>query len=294
MGNNGSTDVTPIVPCQCQTEQVIASSGKKGMKFIAWPKACKSTPTHATQVKPRTSNHEPSSAEEAVMSLKQGNRRYLEQISKTVGMTRRQSKELRSTLANFGQNPSAVVIGCADSRCPVETLFDAHPGELFVLRNAGNTCVGAEGSIVGSVEYAVGCLGTRLVLVLGHTKCGAIAGATKVAMSKTAAQASPQLKRNNSMLDTMLCGLTPVALKAQKALPANATTDEIAAYAVRLNIYHTLDLLLVHSKALREKVGNGDVQLRGAIFDIHTGEVKFIGPPAGQSDEHPSMVSIDA
>merc|ERR1719301_83071 len=87
------------------------------------------------------------------------------------------------SLATDGQSPSpmAAVIGCADSRVPVEIVFDAQPGDLFILRNAGNTCSCAEGSIVGSLEYCIGNLRTPLVLVLGHTKCGALAGATQLA-----------------------------------------------------------------------------------------------------------------
>merc|ERR1719310_592055 len=91
---------------------------------------------------------------------------------------------LMRSLADDGQSPMAAIIGCADSRVPVEIVFDAQPGDLFVLRNAGNTCMCAEGSIVGSTEYCIGHLRTPLVLVLGHTKCGAVAGATKMACSK--------------------------------------------------------------------------------------------------------------
>ena len=66
----------------------------------------------------------------------------------------------------------AAVFGCADSRAPIDTIFDAYPGDLFILRNAGNTCSRAEGSMVGSLEYAISALDTKLILVLGHTKCG--------------------------------------------------------------------------------------------------------------------------
>ena len=81
-------------------------------------------------------------------------------------------------LATKGQAPHTAIVGCADSRCPLETLFDALPGDLFVLRNAGNTCTHAEGSILGSLEFCTGVLNTKLIFVLGHTNCGAIKGAT--------------------------------------------------------------------------------------------------------------------
>merc|ERR1712232_809732 len=116
---------------------------------------------------------------EALEMLKDGNVRYVEGRP----FERSFDADSREALAQYGQNPFATIIGCADSRCPLEILFDAVPGDLFVLRNAGNTVEHAEGSIVGSVEYSVGHLHTNLVLVLGHTRCGAIAGATSTALS---------------------------------------------------------------------------------------------------------------
>merc|ERR1711879_820975 len=118
-------------------------------------------------------------AEEALEMLKDGNVRYVEGRP----FERSFDADSRKALAQYGQNPFATIIGCADSRCPIEILFDVQPGDIFVLRNAGNTCTQAEGSMVGSVEYSVGHLHTKLVLVLGHTRCGAIAGATQAALS---------------------------------------------------------------------------------------------------------------
>merc|ERR1712050_599342 len=101
-------------------------------------------------------------------------------------------------------------------RCPLEILFDCQPGDLFVLRNAGNTCTHAEGSMVGSVEYSVGALGTNLILVLGHTKCGAIAGATKTMISNRGCSTTPK----SSTLDILLQDLGPVAMQAESELGA--------------------------------------------------------------------------
>ena len=79
---------------------------------------------------------------------------------------------MRKELERDGQAPHSAILGCADSRCPLETIFDTLPGDIFVLRNAGNTCTHAEGSMVGSLEFCTGKLGARLILVLGHTKPG--------------------------------------------------------------------------------------------------------------------------
>merc|ERR1712187_667740 len=145
-------------------------------------------------------------AEEALGMLKEGNLRYVEGRP----LERSFDADARRALAQYGQNPFATIIGCADSRCPLEILFDVQPGDIFVLRNAGNTCIHAEGSMVGSVEYSVGHLHTNLVLVLGHTRCGAIAGATTVAMSAKSRSKSDDAQ--SSVLGKFLGGLEPVAL----------------------------------------------------------------------------------
>ena len=109
----------------------------------------------------------------ALKNLKEGNARFVKgaPIAKV-------DKSMREALALKGQAPHTALVGCADSRVPLETVFDALPGDLFVLRNAGNTCTHAEGSILGSLEFCTGALKTQLIFVLGHTNCGAIKGAT--------------------------------------------------------------------------------------------------------------------
>merc|ERR1712048_1254493 len=211
-------------------------------------------------------------AGEALGMLKEGNLRYVEGQP----LERIFDANARRALAEHGQNPFATIIGCADSRCPLEILFDVQPGDIFVLRNAGNTCTHAEGSMVGSVEYSVGHLHTNLVLVLGHTRCGAIAGATSTALSAKSGSKSDDAQ--STTLDKLLSGLGPVALQAAAELPADATVDEVAAHAVKVNAFHTIEKLLTYSKPLREKVTQGDVVLQGAIYDIVSGQVEFLGP----------------
>ena len=100
---------------------------------------------------------------------------------------------MRKALVKEGQAPHTAIIGCADSRAPLETVFDAMPGDIFVLRNAGNTCTHAEGSMVGSLEFCLGALNTKMVLVLGHTACGAIKGATSTYLQAKSGN-KPQVK----------------------------------------------------------------------------------------------------
>jgi len=209
-------------------------------------------------------------AEQALEKLKEGNLRFVEgkpQERSFNGLD-------RAALAEFGQSPFATIIGCADSRCPLEILFDVQPGDVFVLRNAGNTCTHAEGSLVGSVEYSVGHLHTQLVLVLGHTKCGAIAGATGLALNSNSNSEKP----DKSSLDKLLTGLGPVALQAKAELQPGASIEEVAAHAVKVNVFHTIEKLLTYSKVIREKVSNGEVVVQGAIYDIVSGSVEFLGP----------------
>merc|ERR1712048_612015 len=215
-------------------------------------------------------------AGEALGMLKEGNLRYVEGQP----LERRFDADARRALAEHGQNPFATIIGCADPRCPLEILFDVQPGDVFVLRNAGNTCTHAEGSMVGSVEYSVGHLHTNLVLVLGHTRCGAIAGATSTAMSATC---NPQSDDQPSTLHKLLGGLMPVVLQAMAELSETATCDEVAAHAIRVNVFHTIEKLLTYSKLLREKVSSGEVSVQGAVYDLQSGIVDFLGVSPNQS-----------
>jgi carbonic anhydrase len=220
----------------------------------------------------RTACDESVPAAKALQKLQDGNRRFLEGRSRKSAFVRENSE----ALVAYGQNPYAVVIGCADSRCPLELMFDAEPGDLFVLRNAGNTLTHAEASMVGSVEYSVGNLQTNLVLVVGHTKCGAIAGATKMALD------SAGTVQKDSTLNTLLTDLGPVALQAQAECHSMASVEEIAAHAVKVNVFRTIEKLLTYSEPLRAKARSGALQLHGAIFDIATGQVEFLGPSPRQ------------
>ena len=123
----------------------------------------------------RTAQSEPVMPQDALAMLKDGNERF------AVGAPSagKVHQSMRADLNKMGQAPHTALVGCADSRVPLETVFDALPGDLFVLRNAGNTCTHAEGSVLGSLEFCTGALNTRLIFVLGHTACGAIKGATK-------------------------------------------------------------------------------------------------------------------
>ncbi|CAE8595250.1 unnamed protein product [Polarella glacialis] len=245
----------------------------------------------------RTTVDEPLSASQAIEVLQAGNRRFVQGDVKAGGL----GPDMRRALASHGQRPVATVIGCADSRCPVEQLFDARPGDLFVLRNAGNT-------MVGSVEYSVAILETKMILVLGHTGCGAIMGATKLFLERSTqkyiemtcrkdAQEStdqsteaseseqppqPGCCKKKSTLLGLLDALVPVAEQAGVELEGGST-EEIAAHAVKVNVWRTINFLLSYSLIIREKVASGEVELQGAVYNMSSGAVEFLGKSPKQA-----------
>ena len=177
-------------------------------------------------------------------------------------------------LVSHGQAPHTAILGCADSRVPVDTVFDAMPGDLFVLRNAGNTCTHAEGSMVGSLEFCCGKLGSKLILVLGHTQCGAIAGATKTHLASKEGDAS---KNAGCALEGLLMGLSRVAKQAEKELGVGAETDKLIAHAVKVNVFTSIDFLLKYSEPLRQLVKSGNLEIQGGVYHLETGRVEFMG-----------------
>lgn len=157
-------------------------------------------------------------------------------------------------------------------------MFDAMPGEIFVLRNAGNTCLHAEGSLVGSVEYCVGHLKTRLIMVVGHTKCGAIAAGTQAYLSGK----REQIGLVSNSLDCLLKDVGEVARHAANELGPGATAEDITTHAVKVNVFQTMNFLLKYSPMIREKVRMGQVEIHGGIYHLDTGRVEFLGQSPAQ------------
>ena len=226
------------------------------------------SPSRGLKRKVRTTADAPMAPDAALKMLKDGNDRFI----KGEPMATRTNDLMRQELVDMGQAPHTAIIGCSDSRAPLETIFDAMPGDIFVLRNAGNTCTHAEGSMVGSLEFCTGKLGARMILVLGHTKCGAIYGATNAYLeAKKSEKATVE-----SALEGLLLDLAPVAEKAVTEM-GDKDADEIAAYAVRVNVFHTIDFLLKYSASLREKVKSGQVEIHGGVYHLDSGKVEFMG-----------------
>merc|ERR1712032_557098 len=190
----------------------------------------------------------------ALATLKAGNASYAS------GQAPAATQKSRiQALASDGQLPMAAVLGCADSRCPVELMFNVAPGDIFVCRNAGNAIAKAEGNIVASMEYCMAHLQTKLLVVLGHTKCGALNGALA---SIPAADAAP--KADASALEQYLVALTPAAKQAKAELPS-APDKEVAELAIRINVKNTMRSIVQISEPLRKQWQSGDLLIEGAI-----------------------------
>lgn len=195
-------------------------------------------------------------AKEALARLKEGNRRFVAGL-KDPDQAR---KRLELTQEQW---PLAIILGCSDARVPAELVFDQGLGDLFVIRVAGNIVAPSQ---VGSVEFAAAKFNTRLVVVLGHTQCGAIQATLDEV--RRPAQQSPGLRsiveRVRPSVETVLRGASP---KDDEAALARA--------AVRANIKVSVDHLRHGSEMLETMIRKDGLRVVGAKYRIETGEVEF-------------------
>lgn len=157
-----------------------------------------------------------------------------------------------------GQKPFAVVVGCSDSRTAPELIFDCNLGELFIVRVAGST-VSREG--LGSIVYAVEHLGAPLIVVLGHTKCGAVGAAVDVATKHADLHGA---------LHEMVLPILPAVLEAQERRPA-----DLQDAAIRQNVRDVAARLKVADGVLAERLDEGRLKVVSACYDLATGLVAF-------------------
>lgn len=197
-------------------------------------------------------------ADQALAALSEGNARWVS--GKPANPA---SDAARRQATSTGQKPFVTVLTCADSRLPVERLFDRGVGEVFVLRVAGNIAGAHE---AGTIEYGVGHLNTPLLVVMGHSKCGAVA----------AAASGAQVHGNVGVL---LAAITPAVERAKRNNP-NLSGDELVAAVVKENVWQSVFDLLKSSSDLRQSLAAGKLKVVGAVCDISTGKVEFLG-------EHP-------
>jgi len=193
------------------------------------------------------------SPEAALTRLREGNARF---VAGEGGA----SRSWHPGLAR-GQKPFAVVLGCSDSRAPCEYVFDQGLGDLFVIRVAGNIIAP---SLVGSVEFAVGSFGTRLVVVMGHTQCGAI-GATVHALE----HGEPESPNLGAIVER----ITP---HVKRIFDEPGDHDARLAASVRANARASAAELRATSSILHDHIEAGRVVVVAAVYDLSTGVVDFL------------------
>lgn len=205
------------------------------------------------------------SAQEALQRLREGNRRFLSDAN-TTALT---SQARRAQLAT-GQEPFAIILGCSDSRVPAEIIFDQGLGELFVIRVAGNIVAPSQ---IGSVEFAAERFHTRLVVVLGHSSCGAVQ-ATIEELQRPTENQSRNLRSIVDRVRPSVESLLETELRHDR--------DGLLHHAVRANIRASANHLRHGSEVIEQLIQNDGLVVVGAEYSLETGEVEFFeGVPAG-------------
>jgi len=207
-------------------------------------------------------------ASEALTRLREGNARFASgagRIGELIG--HRERDELVA-----GQEPFAVILGCSDSRVPVEIIFDQGLGDLFVIRVAGNIIAP---SLVGSVEFAAAKFGTRLVVVLGHTRCGAVQTTLEQLLQPDPAQ-SRNLHSIVERVRPSVEGLLDSELRHDH--------DELVRRAVRANVRVSASHLRHGSAILERLIREDGLMVVGAEYALETGRVDFFDVPATAAD----------
>jgi carbonic anhydrase len=187
---------------------------------------------------------------EAISKLKEGNGRYTSGNLQHPGQTTERRTELAKT-----QHPFAGIVCCSDSRVPPEIVFDQGLGDLFIVRVAGNV-INDEG--LGSIEYTVDHLGTRLILVLGHQRCGAVDAARETIAAKGKAPGH---------IESLVQAIKP-------AVEATAKDDLDA--TIKANVKNVVQALRSSTPILKAEVDSGKIQVIGGYYSLDTGAVTFL------------------
>ncbi len=193
--------------------------------------------------------------EKSLQFLKEGNLRFQQNLK----ANRNLLEQVNDT--SEGQFPFATILSCIDSRVSAELVFDQGLGDIFSVRIAGNF---VNEDILGSMEFACKLAGTKLIVVLGHTSCGAVKGACDDA------------KLGN--LTNMLAKIKPAVDAITEPTDAslrNSKNSEFVDSVAQKNVLLTIDRIRKESEVLQEMEKNGDIMIVGAMYDINTGEVTF-------------------
>ena len=197
------------------------------------------------------------SAQDALERLREGNRRFVS--DDRAGDTPTNAKRRQALAA--GQEPFAIVLGCSDSRVPAEIVFDQGLGDLFVIRVAGNIVAPSQ---IGSVEFAAERSGTRLVIVLGHSRCGAVLAT----LEQLGRRSEDQSRNLRSIVDRIRPSVEPLLRTELRRDP-----DALVREAVRANVRMSADHLRHGSEILEQLIQKDGLQVIGAEYSLDSGIV---------------------
>jgi carbonic anhydrase len=192
------------------------------------------------------------SADEALKRLMDGNKRYTESKMTACQQT------TRETLSS-GQKPYAIILSCSDSRVPPEIIFDKTFGEIFVIRVAGNV---PDPVVLGSIEYAAEHIGSPLIMVLGHERCGAV-------IASVDATGKPE-----GNIGAIIKTITPAVKKAKQAAKGKSK-EELVEKAVDYNIHLAAENIVKQSPVIKHLVNEGKVMIVKAKYDLDEGKVSL-------------------
>jgi carbonic anhydrase len=202
------------------------------------------------------------SPDEVLMLLKEGNQRFVKGQS-----ANRHRDAARLQLAgteNQGNHALATIISCSDSRVPVELIFDAGIMDLFVIRVAGNVCDTDE---IGSIEYGLAHVHTPVLVVLGHTQCGAVTAVTHTLQGR-----GHRLERN---IPPLVDNIIPAVETTKKAYP-KLKGDALIAQAIVENVFQGIEDVFRESPSVRQLVHSGKAKVVGAIYDVGQGTIEWL------------------
>jgi carbonic anhydrase/SulP family sulfate permease len=207
--------------------------------------------------------------ERVLQFLKEGNERFVTGRR----LTRDLARQVDATSA--AQYPMAVILSCIDSRSPVELIFDMGVGDAFVIRIAGNV---AKEKVLGSMEFACAVAGSKLVLVMGHTSCGAVKAAVELFETGSSASKATGCEHLDALVNEIQKAIVPGTKPHGDWVTAEtklAFVDDVAAR----NVNTTIAYVRSASRTLRELEAAGKIAILGSMYDIKTGRVTFLPPP---------------
>ena len=204
--------------------------------------------------------------EQVLQIFKDGNQRFLSGQRLTRDLVRQVSATSR------GQNPMAVVLSCIDSRSPAELIFDMGIGDIFSVRIAGNV---ARDKVLGSMEYSCCVAGAKLILVLGHTSCGAVRTAVELARTEQTAEEATGCKHIDVLINDIQHAIDPNIPMPLPDDPATPVRDSYVDDVARRNVQRTMAVIRHQSEPLNRLIHEGKLAVVGGLYDVRTGEVSF-------------------